>query len=516
VVVNNVAPTIAISGNASVNEGSSYSLTLGAVTDPGTDMVTDYVVHWGDGNANTYNSNGVKTHTYADGPSSRSITVDLVEEDGTFLDRANPLSVSVDNVAPTIAISGEASVNEGSSYSLTLGAVTDPGNDTVSSYVVHWGDGNSNTYSTNGAKTHTYADGPNDYNVTVDLVDEDGTFTNAANPLSVHVNNVAPTIAISGNASVDEGSSYTLTLGAVTDPGTDTVSSYVVHWGDGSTDIYGTDGAKTHTYADGPSDHAIKVDLVDEDGTFTDAANALSVHVNNVAPTVTLDPTNTLTWNESTSAERTFAYTTFDPAGANDPLTITVDCGTGGQYIAGSDTGTSFKCIFADGPASPTVSVSADDDEGGVGSDTQDVTVKNVDPTVILSATNTYTFDESGTAERSFDYSVSDPAGANDPITIDSTSCGAAPNSVASNSFNASTNQATLKCTFPDGPDTPSISIDVSDGDGGTGSASHGVTINNVAPTAHLTGAANVEEGSTHTYTFTVTDPGQDTFVLDA
>src|SRR4029079_1846316 len=218
------------------------------------------------------------------------------------------------------------------------------------------------------------------------------------------------------------------------------------------------------------------------------------------------------TWNESTSAERTFAYSTSDPAGAHDPLTITIDCGTGGQDGPGSDTGTSFKCIFADGPASPTVSVSADDGDGGVGSDTQDLTVKNVDPMVTLGATNTYTFDESGAAERSFDYSVSDPAGANDPITIDSTSCGAAPHSVEPNRLHESTNQGTLKCKFPDGPDTPSISIDVGDGDGGTGSASHRGTLHHVAPTAHLTGSANDAQGLPHTYTFTVTGPGQDDF----
>ena len=104
----------------------------------------------------------------------------------------------------------------------------------------------------------------------------------------MHVDNVAPSIAISGAANVNEGSAYSLTLGAVTDPGADTVTSYVVHWGDGNSDTYGTNGAKTHTYADGPADHAITVDLVDEDGTFLDRANALSVHVNNVAPTVTL------------------------------------------------------------------------------------------------------------------------------------------------------------------------------------------------------------------------------------
>ena len=84
-----MAPDDRISGAASVNEGSPYSLTLGAVTDPGTDTVTSYIVHWGDGNSDTYTSNGAKTHTYADGPATRAITVDLVDEDGTFLDRAN-------------------------------------------------------------------------------------------------------------------------------------------------------------------------------------------------------------------------------------------------------------------------------------------------------------------------------------------------------------------------------------------------------------------------------------------
>src|SRR5205823_7347251 len=105
------------------------------------------------------------------------------------------------------------------------GAVSDPGQDTVSSWIVHWGDGNSDTYSANGAKSHTYADGPNSYDITVDLVDEDGSFLDRANPFAVSVDNVAPAIAISGNASVDEGSAYSLTLGAVSDPGQDTAPS---------------------------------------------------------------------------------------------------------------------------------------------------------------------------------------------------------------------------------------------------------------------------------------------------
>ena len=121
--------------------------------------MTSYVVHWGDGDSDTYARAASKTHTYADGPANRTITVDLVDEDGTFLDRANALSVTVNNVAPTIAISGAASVNEGSVYTLTLGAVTDPGTDTVSARSCTGATATA-TPTHDGVKTHTYADGP--------------------------------------------------------------------------------------------------------------------------------------------------------------------------------------------------------------------------------------------------------------------------------------------------------------------------------------------------------------------
>ena len=109
----------------------AYSLTLGAITDPGPDTVTQWIVHWGDGQTSTFTSGGVQTHAYADGPAGPfNITVDLTDEDGTFLNRANALAVSVTNVPSTIALTGNATANEGTPYSLTLGA-TDPGTDTV-------------------------------------------------------------------------------------------------------------------------------------------------------------------------------------------------------------------------------------------------------------------------------------------------------------------------------------------------------------------------------------------------
>ena len=273
-IVSNVIPTIAISGGpATLNEGSTFSLTLGAVTDPGTDTIQQFIVHWGDGSSDTYTTAGVKSHLYADGAASHSITVDLVDEDGTFVDRANAIGITVLNVVPSIAISGAAAVDEGSTYSLNLGAVTDPGTDTIAQYIVHWGDGSSDTYTTGGVKSHIYADGPDSHSITVDLVDEDGTFVNRANDLSVVVNNVAPTLTsvVSSqgdvaHVSVDGRVSLT---GKFHDPGIDTHRVRVA-WGDGVVEEVSVQEASetfsgSHTYARGGI-YRVVVTAIDSDG----------------------------------------------------------------------------------------------------------------------------------------------------------------------------------------------------------------------------------------------------------
>ena len=119
--------------------------------------------------------------------------MDLVDEDGTYLNAANTFQVTVDNIVPTLSISGNAHVNEGATYSLTLGGLTVYHGDPIDQWVVHWGDGLSDTYTSNGAKTHAYDDGPRSNAIAVDLIDEDGTYLNRANAISVTVSNVAPT-----------------------------------------------------------------------------------------------------------------------------------------------------------------------------------------------------------------------------------------------------------------------------------------------------------------------------------
>ena len=106
-------PTIDLTGATTVDEGAIYTLTLGAVTDLGGVTVTEYRVHWGDGQSDTYFADGAVTHVYADGLATPTISVDLVDADGIHVN-AGSLNLTVENLSPTISISGPSTVDEDS------------------------------------------------------------------------------------------------------------------------------------------------------------------------------------------------------------------------------------------------------------------------------------------------------------------------------------------------------------------------------------------------------------------
>ncbi len=512
VSVANVPPTIAISGAASVNEGSSYSVTLGAVSDPGADTVSSYVVHWGDGATDTYSSAGVKTHTYADGLATRAITVDLVDEDGTHADRANALSVQVDNVAPSIAISGGASVGEGSSYSLALGTVTDPGNDTITGYVVHWGDGASDTYGSAGLKTHTYPDGPATHSITVDLVDEDDTHLNRANPLSVTVSNVAPALTAPANQTASEGTAKLFDLGSFTDPGDDDPWEVTVDWGDGSSDTVFNEGApgaiadKTHTYAD---DGAFTVTVtVDEDaGAGVSDSATFQVTVANVAPVVTA-PANQTAGEGSSSS---FALGSFTDPGDDDPWEVTVDWGDGSAdtvFNEGAAGAIAAKTHTYADDGSFTVTVTVDEDAGAGVSDfaTFQVVVANVPPAVTPPADQTAS---EGTGKSFSLGSFTDP-GDDDPweVTVD---WGDGSTDTVFNEGAAGAIAAKTHTYADDGSFTVTVTVDEDAGAGVSDFATFQVVVANVPPVVTAPGAQTADEATAKLFDLSsFTDPGDD------
>src|SRR6185295_16433810 len=205
------------------------------------------------------------------------------DEDGTFA-AGNSVGVTVHNVAPTLTISGASDVNEGSSYTLNLSS-SDPGTDTISQWTINWGDTTQVVIGNPSSVSHTYADGDASYTVSATATDEDGTFA-AGNTVAVSVHNVAPTLAISGVADVNEGSLYTLNLSS-SDPGADTITQWTINWGDSVQVVVGNPASVTHTYTDGDANYVISATATDEDGTFG-AGNTVAVTVHNVAPTLAI------------------------------------------------------------------------------------------------------------------------------------------------------------------------------------------------------------------------------------
>jgi hypothetical protein len=278
VTISNVAPTASLGNDSPIGEGGSAVLSFSGASDPssgdtGAGFHYAFDCNGGSLAAATYATSGTGDSTscaFADN-GSYIVSGKIVDKDNGATEYTTV--VTVNNLAPTIAISGATNVNEGSPYSLTLGAITDPGTDTVASYIVHWGDGNTDSYSSNGVQTHTYADGPNSYTITVDLTDEDGTFLNRANALSVTVDNVAPTL---GGISVDQalvpvGASIN-TSASFTDPGTLDTHIAVWNWGDSTTSAgtiseTGGNGTASDSHSYGTSGvFTLRLTVTDKDG----------------------------------------------------------------------------------------------------------------------------------------------------------------------------------------------------------------------------------------------------------
>ena len=152
--------------------------------------------------------------------------------------------------------------------------------------------------------------------------------------------------------------------------------------------------------------------------------------------------------------------------------------------MAGSDTNTntagSFKCTFADGPASSTVSAQATDSDGAAGNTaTQTVVVANVAPTATLG--NNGPVDEGSPVSVSFS-DQSDPS-AGDTTAGFHYAYACDNSSLSSATYAGSGTAASKSCTFGDnGSNT--VRARIIDRDGGYREYLTVVTVQNVNPTA--------------------------------
>ena len=183
----NDGPGLVVGSNDSAWEASTFNHQI-LIGDPDPDT-HHVIVNWGDGTAETifdttenslnishnFDDNGVYTVTVtADDQQGQANSV----ETGSF-------EVTVHNVAPVALMTGVDRLNTGSTYTLSVGAVVDPGPDTRTGYSINWGDGTTNNFTPDewttaaGTFTHTYtanSAAETGRTITVNTTDEDGTF----------------------------------------------------------------------------------------------------------------------------------------------------------------------------------------------------------------------------------------------------------------------------------------------------------------------------------------------------
>ena len=147
-------------------------------------------------------------------------------------------------------------------------------------------------------------------------------------------------------------------------------------------------------------------------------------------------------------------------------------------------------------------------------SDSLVVTVNNVAPAVTLTGTGPPSANEGDTKTYTFD--TTDP-GTADTFVLVARSCGANGSVTGSVVFNAATGDGSFSCSFPDdnptgtSSDPSTVSVTISDDDGGTDSDSLVVTVNNVAPSVTITAppAGNYPVGIPIPVSASFTDPGK-------
>jgi hypothetical protein len=235
VTVLNVAPTAVLGNSGPVAEGSAGSVSFSGQFDPSAgDTATGFSYSYdfnndgdftdpGDVAGSTSASGSIPAGLLADGPASFTVRARIADRDGDFTDYTTVVTVT--NVEPVVTLTGDGAVNEGLSrtYSFT---VVDPGADSFVLGETSCGTGGvqvgSDVFdSVTGAGSFvcSFPDGPAGPVVSVTVSDDDG--ASDSDTRTVTVTNVAPSIVLTGVASVNEAVTETYSY-TVTDPGLDT------------------------------------------------------------------------------------------------------------------------------------------------------------------------------------------------------------------------------------------------------------------------------------------------------
>ena len=515
------APVVTPIAPPTIDEGSATPNPIASYSNIDTTLSHTATIDWGDGaGVQAYSviefigTGDVDGFTvYGDeGTGSYSSTICVI--DSTLASNCQPLTITVNNVAPVISgtpLTNPTAADEGSLLTLSTFDFTDPS--TVDDYTVtiDWGDpldgadtivaiASGTSPFTVPDQTHSYGDDENGpFTITITVEDSDGGIDSTT--VSATVNNADPVVTAGVNQSVGEGVLLNLNDVIFTDGGTGDTHSAFIDWGDGNTTSIplGTDTSPLSGYSNTYADNGIynvQITVTDDDAVSGVGIDTVVVTVTNDPPAITTGGVES--WNEG--ALFTLASIDFADDGLLDTHSAQINWGdTGITDIPSVTAGVSITGqthTYTDNGSYP-ITITITDNDLGTGVDTsRTVNISNIVP--LVSDPTSYPVFTEGTTTSSVIVAMFTNAGISDnphSATIDWGDFSGDAGTVVEVPGSGEGNVLGTHVYTTQGSNT--ISVQVTDKDGGNSLIhQYEILVGNTAPVITVPGVQFVDEGS--------------------
>ncbi|MCB9437482.1 MAG: hypothetical protein H6673_10895 [Anaerolineales bacterium] len=507
VVVNPPAPTndppsIGAIPGQTLEQGKFKDLTL-SISDPNGDATTYTLTSSAPAVVGVSDLGGNKLRITGNAEGSSNVTVTVRDARGATASTIFSVTVTAPpapNQSPTIAAIGNQTIEVGQTLNIDL-TMSDPDGDSLTfsstsgdTSLVTTGQVDSNTLSITGV-----AQGSTSITVAVG----DGRGGSATTSFNVQVNpatvpNQNPTIDSIPDQAVEVAKSVKVGL-SYSDPDGDSMSLFANSSNAGIATVF--QSADFELTVNGVSTGSATITVTINDARGGTATKTFSVNVTAANQNPTISAAGDQTCSAGDTLNLSISYS--DPDG--DPVSVTPSSDNPAAATA-SVAGNSLtvNCVAAGGA---NITLLAEDGQGGSASATFNVNVGAVNQNPVIDNVPDQACQVGDTLNLVVNYS--DPDG--DPVTVDVTSDNAG---VASGSLVG--NALTVACS---GEGLATISLNASDGKGGTASDTFAVSVSaapppNQNPTIDPIGGQTCQEGDVFPLTINYGDPDGDTVTV--